>query len=690
MYRFRNIVCLVLSLALMFQQGIPVQAKEKNTDTVTYVNPFYQEFADSYEVSDMRTKRSESYALERDAETSAEYLTDDDKIAAIIRQGMVDRAGEITVYYKNTTGYDSTKFSQWMEMVFAETDNADEGDYLRSHYKKIAGDISWKEMDEGFFFEYKFTITYLTTAEQEEIVTDRIGEVLRDLGVNNSGLVDYEKIKLIYDYICENVTFDSAHVCDGDNCVLMHSAYAALMEGNAVCQGYASLLYRMLEEAGIDARFVYGTAQGVNHGWNIAKVGQRYYYLDSAWDAGDEVYSYFLKGENDFLNHEATSEFLENYPISAFEYHPGKSDRVIAFTEDEVIVTYTGDEVEFDDGLVDISEGTEDCSLDYYLDEDCTVAVDTPVDPGVYFVKAFADETDEYNFAETKSPLKVTIRPRTVANFKAANAASGIQLIWSKRAEADGYIVYRRTASTSHKEIKKITKVSTTSFTDTNISQGTKYYYNIVAYVKAENGETVKGAMRSNASQIVRTKITSVTNQSGSVKIKWTKVPSAAGYKVYRKASGYDSYELIKTIKSGTTISYTDTSSKSIRNGKVSYYYVVPYYSKSSSVVLKTNTKTNYYVTHPTFSALDTSGSGALKATWKKNAAASGYQVRYSLNSDMSEAKTVSISKSTLSKKISGLKKNKTYYVQVRAYKTVNDVKYYSAWSAKKSKRTKS
>jgi len=39
-----------------------------------------------------------------------------------------------------------------------------------------------------------------------------------------------------------------------------------------------------------------------------------------------------------------------------------------------------------------------------------------------------------------------------------------------------------------------------------------------------------------------------------------------------------------------------------------------------------------------------------------------------------------------LSKKISGLNKGKTYYVQVRAYKTYNDVKYYSSWSVKKSK----
>lgn len=53
--------------------------------------------------------------------------------------------------------------------------------------------------------------------------------------------------------------------------------------------------------------------------------------------------------------------------------------------------------------------------------------------------------------------------------------------------------------------------------------------------------------------------------------------------------------------------------------------------------------------------------------SYKKVASVSGYEIRYSANKNMKNAKTV-ITAST-SKKISGLKKGKTYYVQVRAYK---------------------
>ncbi len=74
---------------------------------------------------------------------------------------------------------------------------------------------------------------------------------------------------------------------------------------------------------------------------------------------------------------------------------------------------------------------------------------------------------------------------------------------------------------------------------------------------------------------------------------------------------------------------------------------------------------------------------------WAKKAY-TGYQIRYSLKSSMASSKTVTITKAaTVSKKITKLKAKKKYYVQVRTYKTVNGKKWYSAWSAKTSIKTK-
>ncbi len=56
----------------------------------------------------------------------------------------------------------------------------------------------------------------------------------------------------------------------------------------------------------------------------------------------------------------------------------------------------------------------------------------------------------------------------------------------------------------------------------------------------------------------------------------------------------------------------------------------------------------------------------------------------------MSKAKTVTINKNkTLSKSISKLEKGKKYYIQIRTYKSIKGVQYFSNWSAKKSVVTK-
>ena len=83
------------------------------------------------------------------------------------------------------------------------------------------------------------------------------------------------------------------------------------------------------------------------------------------------------------------------------------------------------------------------------------------------------------------------------------------------------------------------------------------------------------------------------------------------------------------------------------------------------------------------------SGSTSIKVTWKKAAsssACSGYQVVLATNPGFTKnVKKVTVSgKSTVSKKVTGLTKGKTYYAKVRAYKTVNGVKVYGLYSTVK------
>lgn len=69
-------------------------------------------------------------------------------------------------------------------------------------------------------------------------------------------------------------------------------------------------------------------------------------------------------------------------------------------------------------------------------------------------------------------------------------------------------------------------------------------------------------------------------------------------------------------------------------------------------------------------------GKKQIKASWSKNANASGYQIRYSLYSNMKSSKTVTIkSNKTVSYVIKKLATKKKYYVQVRSYKSAKGKK---------------
>ena len=78
--------------------------------------------------------------------------------------------------------------------------------------------------------------------------------------------------------------------------------------------------------------------------------------------------------------------------------------------------------------------------------------------------------------------------------------------------------------------------------------------------------------------------------------------------------------------------------------------------------------------------------SRAIKASWKKDSKATGYQVRYSTSKKFTKktTKIISVTKNKTVNKTVKVTKGKTYYVSVRAYKTVGKQKIYGAWSTVK------
>ena len=76
--------------------------------------------------------------------------------------------------------------------------------------------------------------------------------------------------------------------------------------------------------------------------------------------------------------------------------------------------------------------------------------------------------------------------------------------------------------------------------------------------------------------------------------------------------------------------------------------------------------------------------------SWKKVSNASGYAIQYSTSKKFKKPVTVKVKKAkTTFKTLKKLKKGKTYYVRVRAYKTVSGTTYYGKYSSGKKVRIK-
>ncbi|MBQ1402487.1 MAG: hypothetical protein IIY90_04195 [Oscillospiraceae bacterium] len=223
----------------------------------------------------------------------------------------------------------------WTMVIAHDPGDPTGGDYLRYQLGMIRREPGVRGPSYGgaglnYTGTITYTPTYYTSYAQEQELTRKIDSVLQSLDLQ--GKSDEQKVLAIYDYICGHVEYDYTNLND-DNYKLKYTAYAAMCNGTAVCQGYSNLLYRMLLEAGVDCRFISGTGNCCRHAWNIVRLGGRYYNVDSTWDSnydGLANWKYFLRCDENFDDHARddkylTASFMSEYPMSAEDYVFGQA-----------------------------------------------------------------------------------------------------------------------------------------------------------------------------------------------------------------------------------------------------------------------------------------------------------------------------------------------------------------------------
>lgn len=171
----------------------------------------------------------------------------------------------------------------------------------------------------------------------DKVVEDAMFEIDKDVRSDKDLIIG------IYNYLQAHCEYDDAELQVSMSGKTRnrdaHSAYGALVEGKALCSGFASAFYLLLSEFGMRSMIVDGKARYngvmVDHSWNIVEYNGELFQMDITWDANlyrnfsVPCYSYFALTDDEMsIDHEWD---LNAFPVcksDKLEYY--KSNGLIA------------------------------------------------------------------------------------------------------------------------------------------------------------------------------------------------------------------------------------------------------------------------------------------------------------------------------------------------------------------------
>ena len=175
--------------------------------------------------------------------------------------------------------------------------------------------------------ENNYFIDEFTSQGQVESAINQIEQTKNQILQNRSENT-YDNIKMVHDYLVESIEYDTT--ISQSN---IYNVYGALVNGRAVCEGYARSFKYLMDELDIPCTLVIGTgtnSQGEteNHAWNYIQLNGNWYAIDCTWDdpvsstgyvSQNSKYRYFLKGSNDFSkDHKPSGQFTEGGKVFSY------------------------------------------------------------------------------------------------------------------------------------------------------------------------------------------------------------------------------------------------------------------------------------------------------------------------------------------------------------------------------------
>lgn len=148
---------------------------------------------------------------------------------------------------------------------------------------------------DGQYNMLEYKLTYFLPDQERR---DQVSGLVQEIAASAKG-TEYQKLKYFHDYLINNCEYDlEASQSNSTTYPNAFNAYGALIEGKAVCEGYANAFKMLCDAAGIESYVVTGVLNGP-HAWNYVRLDGALYLVDCTSDdpiGGSPRWDFFLAG----------------------------------------------------------------------------------------------------------------------------------------------------------------------------------------------------------------------------------------------------------------------------------------------------------------------------------------------------------------------------------------------------------
>lgn len=264
------------------------------------------------------------------------------------------------------------------------------------------------------------------------------------------------------------------------------------------------------------------------------------------------------------------------------------------------------------------------------------------------------------------------VKPTTPTGLAAQAGDAKVSLTWTTSAGAASYNVYRGTTPGGEATVPVATGLSSASYQDSAVVNGTTYYYQVAAVNSVgTSGLSAEVSATPKSSQVAPPAPTGVSATAGDAKVtlSWTASAGATSYNVFcGSVAGGEVVTPIASVTTGTSFVHTG-----LTNGST-YFYTVKAVnavgSSDASLEVSATPKSGQVVPAVPTGLTATAGDGSVGLSWSASAGATSYNI-YRATVAGGEPTTPTATATSTTFNDLGLVNGTTYYYKVAAVNAV-------------------